>query len=106
MSTKQIVHFSINYFHCFSFVMNVAIFLWHGKVVKSKMTIFGADIDIILSFVEVISSNNNIFFRPCLSWRDVQHIIAITAVKVWRNSYLGVLFSNTTFNVSFIITLA
>lgn len=41
--------------------MNVAIFLWHGKVVKSKMTIFGADIDIILSFVEVISSNNNIF---------------------------------------------
>ena len=40
------------------------------------------------------------FFRPCLSWRDVQHIIAITAFKVWRN-YTHVLFH--VFHVLFVI---
>lgn len=30
--------------------------------------------------------NAVVFFRPCLSWRDVQHIIAISSVKVCEHA--------------------
>lgn len=53
--------------------------------------------------VVINRTKESFFFRPCLSWRDVQHIIAITAVKVWRN-FSYALFH--VFHVPFVVTTA
>ena len=52
------------------------------------------EISVVTNYVIVIqylvkerSLNAVVLFRPCLSWRDVQHIIAISSVKVCEHAY-------------------